>query len=136
MKVSDSEYDLNTRSTLKGFFTVDELKCKCGCNTIEMDLPFLHKLVKIREELGLPMIVSSGYRCAKHPEEAKKKGAYWQGHVEGRAIDVKYKSKSYRAKLIRIAYKHGMRGIGIANSFVHLDDRDWDALYFYPGFKG
>ncbi len=141
MGVLDEEYDYKTEALATlllrsgGHFTVDEFRCKC-CGKIHMNEDFIIKLCKIRKELGLPITLSSAYRCPEHPEEAKKKGAYWQGHVEGRAIDVKYQAKSYRAKLIRIAYRHGMKGIGISNSFVHLDDRNWDALYFYKGFKG
>jgi uncharacterized protein YcbK (DUF882 family) len=101
-----------------------------------MSLDFIRKIVKIRKELGESMIVTSAYRCSNHPEEISKKEGKYRSHTLGEGIDIAWKSKRYRAKLIRIAHKCGIKGIGIGNTFVHLDNRNWDAMYFYKGFKG
>jgi hypothetical protein len=52
-------------------FKLDEFKCKhCGENEIEYEL--IDKLQLLREDLGFPFIISSGYRCEHHPIEKKK----------------------------------------------------------------
>ena len=53
------------------YFSENELKCKHSgiCN---MDDDFMQKLDIIREEVGVPFIVTSAYRDKTHPIEAKK----------------------------------------------------------------
>jgi len=104
------------------YFTEDEVKCKHTglCN---MDDDFMHKLDIIREEVGVPFIITSGYRDKTHPIEAKKKtpGA----HASGKAVDILIRGKD-ALKLIEVALKHGITGLGVkqhGNSrFIHLDD--------------
>ena len=48
------------------YFTADELKCQhCGAEGI--DGYFMAKIDNLREELGFPFPVTSGYRCPDHP---------------------------------------------------------------------
>lgn len=124
---------------LNPYFSVKEFQCKCkkcsersGGPLMLMNLPFLKKLTKIRKALGVPLLVSSGYRCNDHPEEEKKAEAFRKFHVEGIAADIEVRSKVHRARVVREAHINGLLGVGLANNFVHLDDREWDALYTYP----
>jgi len=140
MGVLDKEY-VHESAFLKiaeGFFTIDEMKCSCGCGASLMNLAFLRKLVTIRKELGQSIRLSSAYRCLNHPEEACKVAIPWKAHPQGIAVDISLigRSREYRARLMALCHKHGIKGIGLANSFMHIDDRDWYALYFYPGFEG
>jgi uncharacterized protein YcbK (DUF882 family) len=104
------------------YFTEDEVKCKHTglCN---MDDDFMHKLDIIREEVGVPFIITSGYRDKTHPIEAKKKtpGA----HASGKAVDILIRGKD-ALKLIEVALKHGITGLGVKqhgdSRFIHLDD--------------
>jgi hypothetical protein len=61
-----------------------ETVCKCGCG-FNIKSSFFHLLNDIREDLGKPMTVLSGARCAEH--NAKVGGAKLSAHVEGRACD-------------------------------------------------
>jgi uncharacterized protein YcbK (DUF882 family) len=88
-----------------------------------MDDDFMHKLDIIREEVGVPFIITSGYRDKTHPIEAKKKtpGA----HASGKAVDILIRGKD-ALKLIEVALKHGITGLGVKqhgeSRFIHLDD--------------
>lgn len=83
------------------------------------------KLEAIREEYGERMIVSSGFRCAKHNAEVSSSGNDG-AHVQGLAADIKVAgSEAY--KLLYFAILYGMTGIGISQHgnhdkrFLHLD---------------
>ena len=67
------------------YFSIEELKCK-GTDECQMDDGFLEKLIKIREDLGRPMIITSGYR---HPAHNSAIGGVKDSpHVYGKAVDV------------------------------------------------
>lgn len=90
-----------------------------------MDDDFMAKLDIIREEVGVPFIVTSGYRDKTHPIEAKKTtpGA----HASGKAVDILIRGKD-ALKLIEVALKHGITGLGVKqhgdSRFIHLDTLD------------
>lgn len=85
----------------------------------------MNKLDIIREEVGVPFIVSSGYRHKTHPIEAKKltPGA----HASGKAVDILIRGKD-ALKVIEVALKHGITGLGVKqhgdSRFIHLDVLD------------
>ena len=105
-------------------FKLSEFRCKCrraSCDAVPMDPSFIAMLEKIREAFGLPMIVTSGVRCAYWNEQMG--GAPKSTHLKGIAADIKAVSPQVRDKLIKLAEAHGVGGIGIAKTFVHLDGR-------------
>lgn len=66
-------------------FKKEEFACShCGENKIELD--FVKMLDDIRESLGQPMVISSGYRCPEHPREKTKDEP--GPHSTGRAADI------------------------------------------------
>ena len=103
-------------------FKLDEFKCKhCGKNEINHKL--VDKLQLLRDDLGFPLVISSGYRCPEHPIEAAKKAP--GAHASGRAIDIACKGdKAHR--LLEAALRMGLSGIGVNQKgdyrFIHLDD--------------
>lgn len=76
-------------------------------------------LDELRERLGKPMSITSGFRCENHPEEKNKPtpGA----HGQGRAADIACPDGAYKYELKRLAYELGFQGIGDAKTFTHLD---------------
>lgn len=50
-------------------FSINELKCRCGCNMYNYDDEFLIRVQAYRYMLGLSMNVTSGGRCKKHNKE-------------------------------------------------------------------
>ena len=107
-------------------FKLEEFDCKySGENKVEHEL--IDKLQLVRDELGFPLIVSSGYRSADHPvEKSKSKPGT---HNQGIAVDIAIShEKAY--KLIASAIKHGFTGIGVkqkgSGRFIHLDISEGD----------
>ncbi|WP_417625370.1 D-Ala-D-Ala carboxypeptidase family metallohydrolase [Paremcibacter congregatus] len=102
-------------------FTKAEFDCKeTGKN--EMQKRFVDVLQAIRTEFGKPMAISSGYRDQSHPAERNKStpGA----HTYGCAADVAV-SGGDAQHLMYLAYKHGIRRIGVSQKgsgrFLHFD---------------
>ncbi len=99
-------------------FTPVEFRCRCGCQRADMKPEFMVKLQELRNKVG-PLKITSGFRCSDHPVERKKKrpGA----HSAGMAADVQpYSSDKYG--LLKAAFSMDFKGVGIAKSFIHLDE--------------
>lgn len=104
-------------------FKAAEFKCShCGADGVKEEL--LAKLQAMRTEYDKPMKITSGYRCAQHPIEAKKDtpGA----HALGLAADIGVEG-SEAHRILTLACKHGFTGIGVQQKgtgrFIHVDIR-------------
>lgn len=101
-------------------FTRGEFFCKCGeDHDFVIDMSFIEKLQKTRELYGKKMTITSGHRCAAWNE--KQGGAKGSKHLTGEAADILVKTDRERGALIDAALEAGIRRIGIAKTFVHLD---------------
>ena len=118
-------------------FSKAEFNCKhTGKN--EMKPEFMELLQKLREEVGIPFVISSGFRDVTHPVEARKSAP--GAHSKGIACDIQVMDGSTAGMLILHALILGFKGIGVAQDnrrnrtsrFIHLDimDRGVD----YPVF--
>ena len=66
-------------------FNVSEFACHCcGNNDIKQEV--LNLCQKIRDELGMPVRINSGYRCSKHNSKVSK--ASNSQHTFGNAADL------------------------------------------------
>jgi len=65
------------------------------------------------------MPLSSAYRCELHGSEAVKVRP--GTHNRGLAFDIRVPWGEKRMKIIELAIKHGFKGFGFANSFIHID---------------
>ena len=102
------------------YFELEEFNCShCGEN--HMDFGFLERLDTLRDKCGFAFVITSGYRCPEHPSEAAKERP--GTHTQGIAADIKVDSGVQRHRIVDEALKMGFRGVGVANSFVHVDDR-------------
>ena len=102
-------------------FTAAEFSCShCGANEINESL--LDKLQLLRNKYGKPMKITSGYRCPKHPIEAKK--ASPGAHSTGLACDIGV-SGSEAHQVLSLAMELEFTGIGVqqkgAGRFIHVD---------------
>lgn len=117
---------------MKSYFTADELRCQ---HTSEEGITpkFLEKLNAIRHECDFPFTITSGYRAPEHPIEARK--ATPGAHASGRAVDIGVRGDR-ALKVIEVALKHGMTGIGVnqkgGSRFIHLDDLDASGKFPRP----
>jgi CRISPR/Cas system type I-B associated protein Csh2 (Cas7 group RAMP superfamily) len=103
------------------YFVLSDFDCKFTGNN-EMSIAFLSRLDDLRHACGFPFYLSSGYRDPLgHPIEANKPKA--GTHGQGIAADVRVNNGAERYKIVSEAMKMGFTGIGIAKTFVHVDDR-------------
>lgn len=110
-------------------FNSSEFECSCSrCESNYIDLRLIYCLQRLREKMGIPIIITSGYRCRKYNKDIG--GASKSQHLFGRAADIQvpigYHVKPYFRELLRILF----RGLGLYNLFCHVDVRDevtyWD----------
>ena len=101
-------------------FTAAELECP-HCGQMQMSNDFMRKLVAVRREINIPLHVTSGFRCPEHNRNVG--GATSSKHLAGRAVDIALNmSEENQVTLLELAIKHGLVGIGVAKTFIHLDD--------------
>lgn len=107
---------------LSANFKVREFACSDGTDTIFIAPALVTVLQQIRDHFKAPVTINSGYRT-----EAKNKavgGATYSQHKYGTAADIVVKGIT-PAEVAKYAETIlvGMGGIGIYNSFTHIDVR-------------
>lgn len=118
-------------------FKLSEFRCKDGTDVPGNLMPNVQKLAnelqKLRDLLGLPVKINSGYRTQSY--NRKIGGAKNSFHVQAKAADIvvaDLSPKQLHAKIEKwIAQgKLSFKGVGLYNDFVHVDVRDrkarWD----------
>jgi uncharacterized protein YcbK (DUF882 family) len=113
-------------------FKLEEFNCKhCGKNL--MDEEFLHKLDNLRDMLGFPLVVTSGYRCPEYNKQVSTTGEDGP-HTTGHAADFAV-SHVEAFELVALAIAVGFTGFGIhqrgAGRFIHLDDLEENRPRFW-----
>ena len=102
------------------YFLRSEFDCShTGKNDIEDH--FVRKLDQLRYNCGFPFIVTSGYRHPTHPSEISKERP--GTHTKGIAADIAVDNGHHRRKLVETALALGFSGVGVADTFVHIDVR-------------
>ena len=85
-----------------------------------MDADFLDKLDKAREFANIPFIINSAYR---NPDQnARVGGKPNSSHLKGLAVDIRANDSSTRYIVLNALISVGFNRIGIASSFIHVDD--------------
>jgi zinc D-Ala-D-Ala carboxypeptidase len=116
--------------TKSKYFERSEFVCNCGCDRAEISQDLLTTLERIREKLGEPMVVSSGYRCENHPvskEKIEGGAAHGGAHHLGLAVDVHCAGVVQMNLLALALAETSINGIGINargpwnSRFVHID---------------
>jgi hypothetical protein len=95
-----------------------------------VDFVFLSRLQEFRDALGLPLLVNHGghkHRGVRTPHEQDEimkvyGGAPLSMHVCGKAADISCPTMK-PGLLFNEARLFGFRGIGLYDTFVHVDDR-------------
>lgn len=99
-------------------FNLSEFECPC-CGRVKVDEMLLYKLEALRILWGMPLRVTSGYRCEKHNKEVG--GVDNSLHMEGKAVDVAVEEKE-QGRFLTLAKLVGLRVIPYPKrGFVHLD---------------
>ena len=102
--------------------TVDGISLPCphcgGQSPMKVD--FLDMLDACREYAGVPFVITSGYRCEK--KNTLIGGVYNSAHTKGMAADIRATDATTRYAIVEAAFKVGFTRIGVAKSFIHLDN--------------
>lgn len=105
-------------------FSSKEFECKC-CGKLVHDNRLSVALQAIRDRVGRPVRITSGYRCPKHNKAIG--GAPASLHVSGEAAD--YQISGYSViEMAAVAesspdFRNGAVGMYPENQFVHADVR-------------
>ena len=118
------------------YWKSSEFECSCGCGKDEIHPAIIDLADKVRGHLGVPMQCNSGVRCADRNKAVGgrpnsmhlPKGILRQGH----AADLTFSAPALRDRinLLRLyvlleshGRKHGNLGLGLYDSFIHVDVR-------------
>lgn len=114
--------DMQGNDKLGRHFHVREFACKDGTQAIFIDEDLWTILDNLREEIGKPVIITSGYRTPQH--NAKVEGAKYSYHIRGQAADIKVNGMSPKevAKKLDKLVPNGC-GIIAEKSWTHFDVR-------------
>lgn len=107
-------------------FSPREIACK-GDGLIVVDEKSLDCLQTMRNSIGAPLIINSGYRSAAYNKSVG--GAQNSQHMKGKAFDIRITPSVSREAIHEHAKRAGFSGFGDYNTFVHVDtgpSRYWD----------
>ena len=100
------------------YFKESEFTCKCGCGETVVSRHLMEMLDEARDFAKTPFVITSGYRCVKHPESIKSPTS---SHIKGLAVDIKCTSSKKRAIIIDALGYVGFKRFGISDTFIHTD---------------
>jgi uncharacterized protein YcbK (DUF882 family) len=115
------------------YFKPEEFNCPCcGEGFEKMSQQLLQHLDAARHMAGVPFVITSAYRCAKH--NAAVGGVEGSAHTKGLAVDIAANGSRNRFIIAQSLIARGLTRIGVASSFVHVDvdkSKDQEVLWLY-----
>ena len=100
-------------------FNLREFACR-HCGALKIDPALVANLQRLRDRVGRAITITSGYRCEAHNKAVG--GVVNSQHLEGKAADIQVEGMSPDT-LANHAEAIGFGGIGIYDTFVHVDTR-------------
>lgn len=104
---------------MKNYFSKKEEWCPC-CKQGGLLPDFRDKLNQAREIAGIPFVLNSAFRCDTHNAEIG--GSQSSSHLVGCAVDIKCSDSRNRYLILNALIRIGFNRIGIAKTFIHVDD--------------
>lgn len=111
-------YQVPENMKLSKNFVISEFACKDGSKEILVDYELIEKLQKLRDALGKPVVVTSGYRTVAYNKKCG--GISTSHHLTGKAADIKVSGMT-PLQVALAADKMGFLGIGVYPTFTHVD---------------
>jgi peptidoglycan hydrolase-like protein with peptidoglycan-binding domain len=106
-------------------FTRAAFQCPCGCTAQMLDGDLAAGLQAVRDKLGVPLTITSGYRCTAHNKAVG--GAAASKHLYGIAADWRTSDRSVNPVALGILAAQHFPAVGIywygSTAFVHTDTR-------------
>jgi uncharacterized protein YcbK (DUF882 family) len=104
---------------LSAHFSLDEFRCKCGCRQVIVTPALVEALEDIREFAGIPIQITSGFRCPT--QNATAGGSANSAHLTGEAADIFVSGSLDRFKILEAIFLYGPTRVGIGQDFLHVD---------------
>lgn len=123
-------------------FSLSEFKCKDGSGVPEELMDNVKLLAKnlqvLREHLGRPIRIISGYRSPKYNRRIG--GAKRSQHMTAKAADIKVSGMTpaeVKAEIVKLIKEGKMNigGVGLYTTFTHYDVRGRNARWYGKGAK-
>jgi len=111
-------YSVPKNMRLSKNFILSEFACKDGSKTITVDHELVEKLQRLRDGIGKPVVITSGYRTAAYNKRCG--GISTSHHLTGKAADIKVSGMT-PLQVALAADKIGFLGIGVYPTFTHVD---------------
>ena len=125
---------LNDIKLTKNFY-MSEFSCD---DQVMLDMSLVIELQRLRDFIGKPITISSGYRTPERNKSLKNSSSKSK-HMEGIAADIYVEGMSVE-ELYYIVKHFNFNGIGIYNYHVHVDVRGvmafWDKRSVKKSLKG
>jgi len=129
-------YNVPENLKLSKNFTLSEFACNDGSKEITIDYELIDKLQQLRDMLGKPVKITSGYRTATYNKKCG--GIPTSNHLIGKAADIKV-SHMTPLELAKVADTLGFKGIGVYPTFTHVDTQgstNGKKIYWKQDLKG
>ncbi len=130
-KLYELDYKMNPNDNLTANFKCKEFYCKGTIPYPDSMANYIYMLAtelqKVRDFLGKPIIVTSGYRTKEYNDYIAKlgytvsKNSY---HLKGMAVDSRCNSISLTDYALLLMRLTDFNSVGIGNGFVHTDLRN------------
>tara|TARA_R110002073_G_C9446833_1_gene577752 strand:- start:339 stop:692 length:354 start_codon:yes stop_codon:yes gene_type:complete len=99
---------------------------------IMMNQGFLQMLDEARRIASVAFKITSGYRTKSHNKSVG--GVSDSSHIKGLAVDIRCSDSRNRSIIVTSLIKAGFTRIGIAKSFIHVDndmDKSQNVIWVY-----
>lgn len=117
------------------YFTEREFqRCDPPCSLQDMEQGLMDMLDDVRARAGIPLVLNCAYRSRAHDMAMGRSGN--SAHTRGRAVDVRCNTSATRFKIVKAALAAGFTRIGIAKTFIHLDNDNTLAQHIIFDYYG
>lgn len=125
------DYTVNPSLKLSDHFTITEFHSKDGARMVFIAKTLIDVLEDVRAHFNAPITINSGYRTVAYNSSKAVGGSPKSQHTLGKAADIVVKNVTPEKVYAYLTTKYTDKyGIGIYDSFVHVDVRDkksrWD----------